>query len=145
MKPEDSFEALRQQLVGRLVTDRQLAGNSLSIWVGTEAGTRRGWTIWLEPSWHVIGPDSLLAGSMQAQDEENESGWKAVTNAIDTLVGRKIEHLSVDPVTGDLTVGMSGGIIARTFASDPRETFHWRIRTLATESSVVGSPNGMTF
>src|SRR5687768_5301397 len=55
-------------LVGRRVTDRQLAGNSFSIWLDTEKGRLTGWTIWLEPTWNLVGPDGVIAGSRQAQD-----------------------------------------------------------------------------
>ncbi len=134
---------LREMLLGRTVTDRQLAGNSLSIWVDTAQGARKGWTIWLEPAWHVIGPERVLAGSMQAQDEDDASGWQAVSDALDSLVGHTIDALEVEPISGDLTVRLSGGMTARTFASDPREQFHWRIRDLATNFEVVGSPHGM--
>lgn len=62
------FDKLRGKIVGRPITDRQLAGNSLSLWIDTVPGdTRVGLTIWLDPAWNVIGPDRVLAGSMQAR------------------------------------------------------------------------------
>lgn len=145
MTPEERLTVLRDQLLGQRVTDRQLAGNSLSLWIEHVPGDggRRGWTLWLEPSWHVVGPDRVLAGSMQAQDEEEDSGWKAVCDAADGLVGRTIDRLEVEAITGDIIVGLSGGVTARTFASDPRETLHWRIKDKVSRASLEGSPNGM--
>jgi hypothetical protein len=97
----------------------------------------------LEPSWNIVDPDPVLAGSMQAQDEEQASGSKAVTGTIDQLVGRNVERLAVEPVTGDLAIGLNGGVRVRTFASDPRETFHRRITDHAMKESLVGSPQRM--
>jgi hypothetical protein len=144
LTPEKQFASLRALLVGRAISDRQLVGNSLSLWVDKMPGDGdRGWTIWLEPAWNVVGPERVLAGSMQAQDEEDESGWTAVAAAVDVLIGRTIERLHVDAVTGDLLVALTNGLVVRTFASDPRETLHWRIRDHASGVSVVGSPRGM--
>lgn len=125
-------------LVGRRVTDRQLAGNSFSIWLDTEKGRLTGWTVWLEPTWNLVGPDGVIAGSRQAQHEEEETGWQAVTDAIDILIGEVLEALDIDPRTGDLVVTFSGGLVARTFVSDPREDFLWRVRELGTDRCVVG-------
>lgn len=145
MSPEGQFTTLRDQIVGQVVTDRQLAGNSLSIWVNKVPGDGdRGWTIWLDPSWHILDPDRVWAGSMQAGDDEEESGWKEVTKIINGLVGRAVERLEVEPVTGDLTVVLTGDVRVRTFAADPRETHHWRIKNHASGDAVVGSPQGLS-
>jgi hypothetical protein len=145
MTPDERFASLHGQLVGEHITDRQLASNTLALWVDhiSGDGDRRGWTLWIEPTWHIVNADRVLAGSMQAQDEEEESGWKAVTDVADTLVGRAIASLTVESVTGDLVLGLSDGITVRTFASDPRETTHWRIKDHAVGDSLCGSPNGM--
>ena len=58
--------------------------------------------------------------------------------AIDLLIGRVLEALEIDPRTGDLVVTFSGGLVARTFVSDPREDFLWRVRELGTDRCVVG-------
>lgn len=138
MTSEPVASELSAILVGRRVTDRQLAGNSLSIWIDTVKGQPGGWTVWLEPTWNLVGPDGVIAGSRQAQDEEEDSGWKAVTDSIDTLIGRVLESLEIDPRTGDLAVFFSGGVVARTFVSDPREDFIWRVREFDTDWCVVG-------
>jgi len=124
MTPEGQFATLRDRLVGRPVTDRQLAGNTLSLWVDHVPGDggRRGWTVWLEPTWNVVGPDRVLAGSMQAQDEEEDSGWQAVAEAADGLVGRAVERLEVEAVTGDLIVGLSGGVSPDVRVRPARDT-----------------------
>jgi hypothetical protein len=130
---------LSEILVGRRVTDRQLAGNSFSIWFDTEEGSDTGWSVWLEPTWHLVGPDGVIAGSRQAQDEEEETGWKAVTDAIDILIGHVLEAIDIDPRTGDLVLTFSGGLVARTFVSDPREDYIWRVREFSSDRYVVGA------
>lgn len=138
-----AFETLRHQIVGRVIADRQLAGNTLFLWVDTGSDKSRGWIIGLEPSWHLLSADGLLAGSMQAQDEEDASGWTRVSERIDTLVGRHIEGLHIDPLTYDLQIKLTGGLIARTFCSDPREEMSWEIRTRADNAVWEGGPRGI--
>jgi hypothetical protein len=131
---------LRRQLIGQSVSDRMLAANSLSIWVATsKADERAGWTIWLDPTWHVRGPSGLIAGSRQAQDEEDPGGWAAATKAVDLLIGRTVEAIGVDGVTHDLTLTLSGGVVAQTFAADPRDDDQWRIRALGSGVLLCGS------
>jgi hypothetical protein len=143
MNENSYFEALRGKLLGQTVTDRLLAGNSLSIWVNAKPQERSGWTIWLEPSWHLLGPEGVLAGSRQAQDEEAPSGFQAVAEIVEALVGLSVEDLDVDPRTGDLTVTFRGGMAVRTFVADPRDDFLWRIRSLSGEDSLFGTPTGL--
>ena len=138
MRSNPQFEALQARLSGQTVTDRQLAGNSLSISVSAGAGASPRYTIWLEPTWHLVGPGGVLAGSRQAQDEEEPSGWAAVTVALDALLGRIIEALELDVLTGDLSVILSGGLIARTFVTDPRDRDLWVIRDLSTDQRLEG-------
>lgn len=140
--PRAYFEELRHQLVGRFASDRQLAGNSLSIWIDAHEGKGSAWTIWLEPTWHLRDSEKVLAGSRQAQDETDPSGWEAVKNSIDALVGRTLEALDIDPTTGDLIAQFSG-VVARTFLADPRDDFLSEIHDLATGTSLVGSPRGL--
>ena len=144
MNPEEVFEELRSHLRGQKVTDRQLAGNSLSVWIATRRDEPAGYTIWFEPSWHVVGTSGVLAGSRQAQDEEESTGWQAVSDIIDALLGQIVEDLGRDPVTGDLELALSGGYRIRTFVTDPRDGFLWRLRDLATGRRVNGSPAGIT-
>ena len=138
------FEELRAKIVGRPVTDRQLATNSLSLWIDIVPGDAGiGLTIWLNPAWNVVGPDCVLAGSMQAQEEDDESGWDSVSAAVDLLVGLTVQSLEIEPITGDLLISLGGGVAVRTFASDPRETDHWRIKDYSSGDSLSGSPNGL--
>jgi hypothetical protein len=144
MNVNQYFEELHGKIVGRPVTDRQLAGNSLSIWIDMVPGdSGAGLTIWLDPAWNIVGPERVIAGSMQAQDEEDKSGFDAVTESIDVLVGLTVQSLIVEPITGDLVIALTEGVVVRTFASDPRDTGHWRIKDYSSGDSLIGSPSGM--
>jgi hypothetical protein len=128
------------EIEGLVVTDRQLAGNSLSLWLAPSQRDPHTHTLWLEPSWHIRGPNGVIAGSRQAQDEETATGWEAVTKAIDLLVGQHLERALLDPETGDLSLRFSGGFMARTFVTDPRDEVLWRVRVTATGKSYPGAP-----
>jgi hypothetical protein len=144
MNPEEAFEQICAHARNQLVTDRQLAANSLSVWIATRKEEATGYTIWFEPSWHVVGPKGVVAGSRQAQDDEEPTGWQAVSDAIDTLVGRTVEDLHRDLVTGDLELVLSDGLRVRSFVTDPRDGFLWRVRDLATGLRINGSPGKIT-
>jgi hypothetical protein len=143
MSPDALFEEFRERLLGQQVTDRQLAGNSLSVWIASVPNQPAGYTVWFEPSWHVRGPGCVLAGSRQAQDEDGPAGWQAVSAAIDTLVGRVVEDIRRDAVSGDLELVLSGGVRVRSFVTDPRDEDLWRIRDLARKRELRGSPSGV--
>jgi hypothetical protein len=144
MSSETMFEEFRQQLRGQPVTERQLAGNSLSVWIGTAPDQSVGFTVWFEPSWHILGAEGVIAGSRQAQDEDEPSGWQAVGKIIDLLVGQLVEDVRRDAVTGDLELVLSGGFRVRSFVTDPRDDFLWRIRDLASNRGLSGSPGSIS-
>jgi hypothetical protein len=142
----DPAEAFYRRAVaavtGQQVVDRLLAGNSVSVFVDDEAGAR--WTIWLDPSWRLEDVDGVLAGSRQAQDEEEESGWSAVGEALDRLVGSTVEFVWRDAKSGDLVVQFSGSLRLRTFTNDPRDVDCWRITEKATRKGVEGGPGRLS-
>ena len=143
--PDQVWETLRARVEGSAISDRQLAGNSISLWVDMTPGEQQaGRTIWLDPSWSIVGPSGVLAGSMQAQDEDDDSGWIAVSNTLDTLVGKTIKRAEIEPITGDLILRLDGGVIIRTHATDPRETRHWRIKDYEKHVWVSGSSHGLS-
>ena len=143
MTPEACFEELQGKLRGAMITDRQLAGSSLSIWVATNPDQDTGYTIWCDAAWRLTGPDGILAGSTQAQDEAADSGWSAASDAIDVMVGRTVEHLDIDRATGDLLLALSGSLQVRTLNSDPRAEMLWWIRDRARRLHLSGSPAGV--
>lgn len=140
---------LPRELVGRVISFVRLAANSLLIYVECEPGDDSGYVIWLEPTWHARGPDAVLAGSRQAQVDEDcaeDQGavLNAVARALDPLVGRKVESVRSEPITRDLVVGVEGGYEVRTFVSDPTDDHTWHIADNALRLSIYGAPRGLS-
>src|SRR5687768_8687082 len=111
MTPEACFEDLRGKLRGAAIADRQLAGSSLSIRIATDARGDAGYSIWFDTAWRLSSADQVLAGSTQAQDEDAETGWDAVSEAIDAVVGQRVEAIEFDRASGDLLVSMTNGLL----------------------------------
>jgi hypothetical protein len=132
MTDPESLEALRTATVGRTVSDRQLTGSALALWLDTRPDEKVGFVVALGPTWQVRGPAGVVAGSRQAADDENLSGWAAVPAEVDALRGRAVEAVEVDPATGELTLALGGGFVVRTFTDDPRDRGGWKVQDLAT-------------
>jgi hypothetical protein len=143
MENKERVERFRAAIAGRTVTDRRLAGSSLSISIDTSPGDKTGFVVTFGATWQVRSPAGVVAGSRQAEDAEHLSGWAAVPAAIGAVVGQKVGTLEIDPATGELTLSIGGGFVARTFAADPRERERWRVEEVATGEVVTGTPVGV--
>jgi len=147
-EPAVALDEVRAALVGQRVSFRRLAGNSLLVYFGVHPGDGRGLTVWLEPTWHLVGPDGPLAGSRQAQvfepDEHAEAGIVTAGRALDVLIGRRLVSLCVDERTYDLTLAFEGEFVLRTFVCDPRDDEIWHIRENATRERLDASPRGLS-
>lgn len=135
------------RLVGRQVTSRRLAANSLLVYIECEPGASSGWTFWLEPTWHLVGPNGILAGSRQAQDDDEsnpESGFTQAARAVDRLVGTRIERAEIDERTSDLSLHLTHGLLLRTFVADPTDEENWHVRDHASGVLIEASPQGLS-
>ena len=132
LQPDELFQQLRARVVGRPVRKRRLAGNSLLVYVDADPGSETGVTFWLEPTWHLRGPDRVLTGSREAQNDPDatdpNAGFDRAADAVDILVGRTILDVRIEPVSGDLHIDLEGGILLRTFVSDTTADELWHIR-----------------
>ena len=135
----DAQEVL-SRVVGAAVANRQLVANSVNIDLRSSLDPSQRWTVWLEPTWHLMGPEGLVTGSRQAQDDVNPSGFEAASKALDVIVGLEVVAIEKDHCTGDLTLELSGGYSLRTFAADPRDDMLWSIRVWSTGQELVGRP-----
>jgi hypothetical protein len=86
---------IRGDIVGRAITYRRLAANSLLLYVDSDPDDPTGYIIWFEPTWHVSSPKGVLIGSCQAQVETKEELSEA-GKPLDQLVGHRIEWIVVD-------------------------------------------------
>jgi hypothetical protein len=142
--PGQFFADLRGQLLGRKVSYRRLAADSLLLYIDCEPGDGRGFTLWFEPIWHFRGPEGVLVGSSQvAEASEAEGAMAAVAEPMDLLSGRAIADVLVEAGTFDLSVEFEGGYRVKTFVSDPTARESWHIRENATGARLDGSPRGL--
>jgi hypothetical protein len=146
IEPGILFEELQGNILGRAVSFRRLACDSLHLYLDCEPGDRSGLGICFEPIWHFCGPNGVLLGSMQvAAVCESEEAMSAVADGpLKPLLGRVIEGLAIDPLTFDLTVILAGGYRVCTFAADATGDYSWHIRDNATGTSLKGSPGGLS-
>lgn len=149
LSPEAFLDHLRGQVVGRPVSYRRLAANSLLVYVDCEPGDETGVMFWFEPTWHFRGPERVLTGSRQAQEdaeaEDPTAGFYAAAQALDALRGRTVEAVQVEAITHSLILRLEGGYEVRTFVSDPTSDLDWHIDENATRRSLEGCAAGLEF
>ncbi len=144
MDPRLLFETLKVQLAGRRVTYRRLACDSLLLYLECEPGDGTGVTLWFEPIWHLCGQGGVLVGSMQiAHESDSEEKMDAVSEPMHVLEGQRVESLSYDSRTFDLTVTFEGDCSIKTFVSDATSEESWHIRDNTTCVRLKGSPKGL--
>lgn len=148
MHPEELFQQLRARVIGRPVRKRRLAGNSVLVYVDADPGPGTGVTFCLEPTWHLRGTDRVLTGSREAQDDPDASdptaGFHRAADALDILVGRTILDVRMEAVSGDLHVELDGGVLLRTFVSDPSTDELWHIRDNTSAIRLCRTGNELT-
>lgn len=141
MEATEYFATLKQELIGRRITFTRLAGNSLILYIDCKPGDKSGYTIWLEPTWHVMGTAAVLLGSRQAQTED-EMEHERLGNLLRQLHGKAIAAISYGALTYDLEV-QAGDYTARTFVADPTDSETWHIHDIANHSKLFGSAQGL--
>lgn len=148
MDARELFDRFHGELIGRRISFVRLACNSLLLYVECRPGDARGFTFWFEPTWHVIAPEGVVAGSRQAQGERDDGPTEADLDRVsgpicDRLIGRAVTAVHVDPRSYDLSVIVAGDCHVKTFASDPEDDHSWHIRENSTGLSLYASPSGM--
>ena len=139
---EGLFQEFRQRLVGRPVTFTRLAANLLLVYIDGEPGSGTGLTFWFEPTWHLLGPEGVILGSRQAQTEDAES-HSNLSDLPLMLIQKKVEEVSVSPLTHDIEVLFEGAYAIVTFVSDPTDDESWHIRDNHSKQRLVGCANGL--
>jgi hypothetical protein len=146
ISPEAMFADLRKRVIGRPVSFRRLAANSILIFIDAVPGSDSGVTYWLEPTWHLRGSDRVLTGSREAQYDESapdpNAGFYRASAALDSLMRRILLDVRVEPITGDLHLEFEGGFLLRTFVSDPADEEIWHIRDNVTGTRLCRTISG---
>lgn len=142
---ESLFQNFKARLIGRSVTHRRLACDSLLIYVDCVPGEKTGVSLWFEPIWHYRGPQGVLVGSMQVAEASKSAEARAAVadEPMALLQGRPIESIEIEPKTFDLIVSFRGDYSVKTFVSDPTTDESWHIRDNATGTWLLGTPKGV--
>lgn len=145
MPPGSFFESLKSRLVGREIRHRRLACDSLLLYIDCEPGDEAGIILWVEPIWHLRGPNGVLLGSSQvtAAAESVETMSAIADEPMTHILGRSIEDVVIESGTHDLAVEFRGNYSIRTFVSDAESDHSWHIRDNATRMRLNGSPGGL--
>lgn len=98
MDPNAFFDHLRRRVLGRPITFRRLAANTLLIYIDNDPGDGTGVTFWFDPIWHVREPGRVLAGSRQAQfdNDDDEEGIHRLGKRLDVLLGQTVQSETTD-------------------------------------------------
>jgi hypothetical protein len=136
------FNDFVQWLTGRKVEAAGLFLNSLRLCVEGQFGENTGMFLWFDPVWHLGGPNGVLVGSRQAQDEDRDVRG-ALNSLVQQLLGREVESVSVDALTTDIDIRFSNGYWVRTFVSDPTDDMNWYFRDRQRKLTVTGSAAGL--
>ncbi len=130
MQPANLPIQLRDEMcramVGRKVTYRRLAANSLMLYIDSAPDERTGYLIWFEPTWRVVSASGLLICSDQEIGERKEDLGR-YGKPLSALLGRTVEEVIVDERSRDLIVTLEGGLEIRTFVADPTAEHIWHI------------------
>jgi hypothetical protein len=142
MEADKLFFEMRESLNGHTVRYTRLAADSLILYVECEPGDKQGWTLWLDPPWHISAPHRLLLGSRQTQGETDET-WPTkeelnrISGKFHDLRGHPIYSLEVDPRSRDLIITLSQEHQVRTLATAPNRDL-WHVRDNGRDLNVVG-------
>ena len=141
------FSRLCKRIVGRKITFRRLAANSLLLYVDGTPGDKKGITICFEPAWHVLGPKGVLVGSRQAGEAAYKSkrALDRVGKPLSILATLPISSVKVEPKTFDIKVSFGRDYLVRTFVSDPTDDESWYFRENASGDRLIASPSGLRF
>ena len=138
-----TFNSFVRSLSGHQVSYVSLFLNSLRVCIDRELGEKAGFFLWLEPAWQLGSPHGVLVGSRQAQTESPDA--RASLNLlVQEILGKQIECVSIEPLTNDIDVRLSGGFWIRTFVSDPTDDDSWYLRDCRSDLVVNGSPQGIS-
>ena len=128
------MQRVLDDLVGKPVTHRGIAGNSIEIWLEVEPKHEHALVFWIDAPWRLEISKSIASTSADFpwEREEGESKeayrgrFEAACSVSDCLIGSQLIAASIDPWTSDLELIFDGDKRLRTFAVWREET--WNLR-----------------
>lgn len=147
MDPQTTFAMLRERMLGKPIVHKRLFLSTLQLYLQPEPGAELGIEIWCEPSWQIVGPGGVVAGSgtigFDPEAEDPDESLRMVSQAAEVLRGCVVEDVSVTPLTFELEVRLSGSLAVRTFVCDPTEREQWLLRDPSAAIWLRGTPAGL--
>jgi hypothetical protein len=139
---------LRKSIIGRPITFRRIAADSLLLYVDCEPGDDHGFAFWFNPPWHYCSAGRVLVGSNQTQP--GRDGVWPTTEELDRisarmrpLHGKAVTALEVDSWSHDLSLDIGSIHRVKSFADRPASRENWSIKDVAGCVYLVGSSTGL--
>lgn len=112
------------------------------LYLNGNPGDKHGYSIWLDPTWHYSDLNKVLTGSRQAQVEDG-GDLNEIAKLMDDLHEKKVESISIDPISFDIHIMFEEGYSLKTFVADPTDDLTWFIRDGTNELKLQASPSGV--
>lgn len=133
-------EEVVEEITGLNVDYIRLAGNSLIIYLECQPGDlRQGFSIWLEPTWHLRDNKRVITGSRAAQTEDDEE-HERICKVLGLLVNNAIRSVDIDPISNDFKIELDQNYYLITFVTDPSDEESWHIRDYRKQVRLTGNP-----
>ncbi len=144
MNTDKSIRDILKRLETKGVANTRVAGNTLILYLDSQPGDDNSISFWIDPPWHLCGPDSVLIGSRQMQEETTEEELDEITRPLKHIQENDIETIEIEERTNDLIISFKNNFQIRTFAVNPEEDYSWYMTDKGNNLRVNGAPKGVT-
>ena len=129
-------------LIGKTNKFIRVAGNSVILYLDCKPGQEYGFSIWLEPTWHMRNNSRVIVGSRQLQTEDLEE-FNRLCEIINLFDSKQINNIQIDKVSNDISI-MTDDFVIRTFVADPTDEYIWQIRDNGNRIMIEANPMEIT-
>jgi hypothetical protein len=147
------LQAALNDLVGKQMTYKRVAQNSIILYFDGEPGDKSVHSIWMDPPWRYEAEGRAVVDSADLNLDEADFESKDACNAewqrrcrmTDSANQTPLERVEIDSASHDITVRFAGGKVFRTFTTivmDEREK--WTYRDMTIPIAVDVSPRRIT-
>ena len=126
-------------LIGKQVVFIRAAGNSLIIYLESMPSEEKGFSIWLEPTWHLHDNKKVLLGSRQLQTDDNEE-LNEITRLLEDLYSKEVKEIEINRITNDITIKIEQYEL-KTFVADANDEYIWQLRDRKKKTILEANPN----
>ncbi|OAB38589.1 hypothetical protein PMSD_06115 [Paenibacillus macquariensis subsp. defensor] len=134
-------EDIIYSLIGKTINFTRLAGNSLIIYLDCIPGEDKGYSIWLEPTWHLHDESKVIIGSRQLQIED-EKELVLISKPLNDLILKQIKGIEINSISKDLTVIIDQYYL-KSFVADPTDEYIWQIRDIGNKKMIEANTDAI--